>query len=99
MNVKEVMCLSFGIGIHTYCFMSLWALPWLLNFALIVPSCPGAIGSLGLSAIVQPQVPLASEIIKGLLPVFLNFQEISMILPSLIFPRSWWSNQAIELMV
>ena len=35
----------------------------------------------------QPQVPFALATIRGLFPVFLNFQEISTTLPSLIFPR------------
>jgi len=41
----------------------------------IVPFAPGAIGSFGHSGTVQPQDPLALEMINGSSPVFLNSKE------------------------
>jgi hypothetical protein len=41
-------------------------------FTVIFEDAPGAIGSLGHAGTVQPQDPLAFEMINGALPVFLN---------------------------
>ena len=51
-------------------------LPLESNSTLISPEAPGAIGSLGQSGTVHPQLPLASEITNGSLPVFLNLYMI-----------------------
>jgi hypothetical protein len=50
-------------------------LPELLKVTSIVPDSPGAIGSLGQLGTVQPQEPLALEIIRGALPELVNLKE------------------------
>ena len=50
-------------------------LPELLKVTSIVPDSPGAIGSLGQFGTVQPQEPLAFEMINGASPELVNLKE------------------------
>ena len=49
-------------------------LPSLAKTTFMIASSPGKIGFLGYSGIVQPQLPLADEIIKFDPPVFFNLK-------------------------
>ena len=49
---------------------------------------PGAIGSLGQLGVVHPQDALASAMINGSLPVFLNLNTWRALAPALIFPKA-----------
>ena len=49
-------------------------LPSLAKTTFMIASSPGKIGFLGYSGIVQPQLPLAEEIIKFDPPIFFNLK-------------------------
>ena len=76
---SEVILITFLLGFvfavrvtALFCFP---LLPELLKVTSIVPDSPGAIGSFGQLGTVQPQDPLALEIIRGALPEFVNLKE------------------------
>ena len=59
------------------------------NLTFIVPVSPGLIGtSLGYSGTVQPQLPVAFNILKSEFPELENVKIVSTISPSLISPKS-----------
>ena len=69
-------------------FVTMSFLPLLLNSTLISPFSPGAIGSFGHSGIVHPQLAEAFDMIRSLVPVFVNRNVCSTTSPSVIVPKS-----------
>ena len=65
-----------------------FGLPSLLKLTRMLPSSPGAMGALGYSGIVQPQLPWAAEMMSGASPVFVNLNYVSTTSPSLMVQKS-----------
>src|SRR5579871_2106405 len=71
-NCNSCCCEPFVLAYTNNVLWFIPVLPSLLKDALIVPCAPGATGSLGCSATVQPQLGCTRVITSGFVPVFLK---------------------------